>query len=168
MIDRDFGEPPGFFEGFVELIREAPLAFQLAFGLITALILYVIVTGVVKGTMQWSRNNASPVLTGRATVVGKRTSMSGGGDTSVSTWYHVTFEVEDGSRTEFQVDSTEYGLLAEGDTGTMTHQGTRFKGFTRAPADARPGLPVIDPARPADARRDDPELPGPPPYDPDR
>jgi hypothetical protein len=33
---------------------------------------------------------------------------------------------------EFGVRDTEYGMLAEGDTGKLTFQGTRYLGFERA------------------------------------
>ncbi len=32
---------------------------------------------------------------------------------------------------EFHVRGEEFGLLAEGDTGKVTFQGTRYLGFTR-------------------------------------
>ena len=48
-----------------------------------------------------------------------------------STWYYVTFEVESGDRMEFSVDGREYAMLAEGDTGKLTFQGTRYLSFVR-------------------------------------
>ena len=32
---------------------------------------------------------------------------------------------------ELQVDDAEYGMLAEGDTGRLSFQGTRYLGFER-------------------------------------
>ena len=46
-----------------------------------------------------------------------------------STWYYATFEAESGDRMAFAVSGREYGLLAEGDKGRLTFQGTRFLGF---------------------------------------
>lgn len=87
---------------------------------------------VIKGIAQWQYNNGQTVQSVEATVVTKRTSTSGGGnDTSVSTWYHATFETPDGERREFGISGSEYGLLVEGDRGTLTFQGTRYKGFVR-------------------------------------
>ena len=84
------------------------------------------------GSVQWSRNNASPVETLTARVTGKRTSVSGGhGDSSASTWYHATFELPDGRRDELAISAKDYAQLAEGDRGQLTRQGTRFKGFRR-------------------------------------
>ena len=48
------------------------------------------------------------------------------------TSYYDTFEVESGSRMELAVSGEEYGMLAEGDRGRLTFQGTRYKGFERA------------------------------------
>ena len=50
---------------------------------------------------------------------------------AASTAYFVTFEVESGDRMELAVTGEEYGLLIEGDTGRLTFQGTRVKGFDR-------------------------------------
>ena len=72
-------------------------------------------------------------LPAQARVVTKRTYTSGGmGDTSASTSYYITFEYLSGDRKEFYVPYREYGLIAEGDDGVLTFQGTRFIGFERA------------------------------------
>jgi len=89
---------------------------------------YLIITGI----STWVRNNNSPVETYNAVVVAKRTNVSGGGsNTSASTSYHVTFQLDDGSRLELRVRHSDYGALAEGDVGVLTRQGTRFLGFER-------------------------------------
>ena len=51
--------------------------------------------------------------------------------TSRSTSYYVTFEVESGDRLELRISGSEYGLLAEGDFGMLTFQGTRYLSFDR-------------------------------------
>lgn len=95
---------------------------------------------VFKGIAQWSYNNAQPVLNSPAHVVTKRTRTSGGGGvntpSSVSTYYYATFDMDGGQRQEFSVSGHEYGLLAEGDRGMLTFQGTRYKGFARGTAPA--------------------------------
>ena len=48
-----------------------------------------------------------------------------------NTTYYVTFEVESGDRMEMCVDGQQYGMLAEGDSGKLTFQGTRYLGFDR-------------------------------------
>ena len=50
---------------------------------------------------------------------------------STYTHYYATFEVESGDRMEFELRGSEYGLLAEGDLGKLTFQGTRYLGFER-------------------------------------
>ena len=55
-------------------------------------------------------------------------------DTAVNriyTQYFVTFEDLAGNRTEVSVTGREYGMLAEGDRGQLSIQGSRFLGFER-------------------------------------
>lgn len=104
---------------------------QIMFSLTFALVLGFILFAIIKGIRQWHHNNQQPQLTVEATVVGKRTQVSGSGDRHASTYYYVTFETEDGDRMEFGVLGSEYGLLAEGDLGRLTFQGTRYLGFER-------------------------------------
>ncbi|MFJ7737100.1 DUF2500 domain-containing protein [Lysinibacillus sp. NPDC097287] len=87
---------------------------------------------IISNLKEWSKNNASPVLTVPAKVVTKRTRTSGGaGDSSASTTYYITFEVQSGDRMELRVSGREYGQLAEGDFGLLTFQGTWFQTFER-------------------------------------
>jgi hypothetical protein len=96
----------------------------------------------VQGAKQWKRNNDSPVLTVDATVVTKRSDVQYyhhdvGTDnlnhmSSSTTYYYATFEVASGDRMEFKIRDTEYGMLAEKDTGKLTFQGTRYLGFERS------------------------------------
>lgn len=81
---------------------------------------------------EWSKNNASPVLTVPAKIVAKRTNTSGGtGNSPASTTYYVTFEVQSGDRIELQLSGREYGQIADDDFGLLTFQGTRFHTFER-------------------------------------
>lgn len=91
-----------------------------------------------RGLSQWRKNNKSPRLTVQASVVAKRTrvshSHSGTGEAMLTdsyTYYYVTFEVESGDRMELSVSGNDYGLIAEGDVGKLTFQGTRFLSFER-------------------------------------
>ncbi|WP_316568969.1 DUF2500 domain-containing protein [Neobacillus sp. YIM B06451] len=103
-------------------------------------VIFVVVIGLIlftvfKGIGEWSNNNKQPRLNVKAVVVSKRTEVSGGsGDSTASTWYYTTFEVESGDRMEFAVNGQEFGQLAEGDAGELTFQGTRYHGFTRTKA----------------------------------
>ncbi|USQ81869.1 DUF2500 domain-containing protein [Ornithinimicrobium faecis] len=76
-------------------------------------------------------NESAPVLTFPATVISKRDSVSGGGDSAAQTDYYVTFERLDLQRLEIQVEGPEFGMIAVGDTGRLTVQGNWFQGFTR-------------------------------------
>lgn len=112
-----------------------PFFVTIVFLLVFGLIIYNIVTGA----RQWSKNNNSPVLTVEAIAVTKRIDVSHSSNVSDNnhmnssshTRYYVTFEVESGSRMEFSINGTEYGMIVEGDHGKLTFQGTRYLGFTR-------------------------------------
>lgn len=39
--------------------------------------------------------------------------------------------VDSGDRIEFSMSGSEYGMLIEGDAGTLNFQGTRYLGFER-------------------------------------
>ena len=111
-----------------------PVMVTLIFVIVFAGILVILVKGIV----QWNKNNHSPKLTVPATVIAKRTNVShhphGGTDHPhhhTSTSYYVTFQVESGDRMELHVAGHEYGLLIEGDHGKLTFQGTRYLGFER-------------------------------------
>jgi len=108
---------------------------QFIFPLMFLLILTLFVVILVRAIGEWTSNNQSPRLMVEAVVVGKRTSVSGnhsgedGGMTS--TTYYVTFEVASGDRMELRLSGSEYGMLAEGDRGQLSFQGTRYLGFER-------------------------------------
>ena len=116
------------------------IMFQMVFVCVCAVILFLI----VKNISTWNKNNHSPKLTVSATVVAKRTQVTqqqhaNAGDptgahgfsTTTSTSYYVTFQVESGDRMELPVTGSEYGMLAEGDIGKLTFQGTRYLSFER-------------------------------------
>ena len=118
--------------------------FGVIFCIVFAIVIGMIIFTLVKGISTWNKNNHSPRLTVAASVVAKRTDVShqrhaNAGDstgaygyhTTTSTWYYVTFQVESGDRMELSMDGSEYGMLAEGDCGKLTFQGTRYLGFER-------------------------------------
>ncbi|MFJ7981189.1 DUF2500 domain-containing protein [Lysinibacillus xylanilyticus] len=86
---------------------------------------------IIKGTLQWSKNNNEPLLTVPAKVVTKRSNTRGGGNSSAHTSYYVTFEVQSGDRLELKMNGRDYGQLADGDYGLLTFQGTRYHTFGR-------------------------------------
>ncbi|GAB0170405.1 DUF2500 domain-containing protein [Lysinibacillus sp. CTST325] len=92
----------------------------------------IIAFTIIKGVLQWSKNNNEPLLTVPAKVVTKRSNTSGGsGNSSAYTSYYVTFEVQSGDRLELKMNGRDYGQLAEGDFGLLTFQGTRYHTFER-------------------------------------
>ncbi len=118
--------------------------FSVVFGIMFVTIVVVLLFVFIKGIGQWNKNNHSPRLAVDATVVAKRTSVSHhhhghagdiggvhGCDTSSSTSYYVTFQVESGDRMEFAMAGSDYGMLVEGDFGKLSFQGTRYLGFER-------------------------------------
>ena len=109
--------------------------FEILFFIVFFLILATFVVTLVRGLLQWNKNNHSPRLTVPVTVVAKRTNVSrhrgSNGHRHTSTTYYVTFQVESGDRMELHVDGQEYGMMVEGDQGELTFQGTRYLGFVR-------------------------------------
>ncbi|MRX74183.1 DUF2500 family protein [Bacillus lacus] len=106
-------------------------------GPIFIIIVFVIIAGVIiytaiRNFTQWTHNNASPIVTVSARVIGKRTEISGGtGDTRSYSVYFITFEIQEQERIELQVSGKESGQIMEGDFGELTYQGTRYKVFER-------------------------------------
>ncbi|MGV2884038.1 DUF2500 domain-containing protein [Paenibacillus taichungensis] len=125
------GNQSGFFGGFNEF--GAMSAFGSIFiGGVFLIIAGVIVYAIISGVRTWSSNNASALLTLHSTIVAKRTRVSGGsGDSRASTYYYITFELDNGERVELNVGGSDYGMLVEHDRGMLTYQGTRFKHFER-------------------------------------
>lgn len=109
--------------------------FEIMFSIIFAFVIFVFITILIRNIGEWHHNNESPRLTVNATVVAKRTRVSGGtggtNGTMASTSYYVTFEVESGDRMELHLPGREYGQLAVGDKGKLSFQGTRYLGFER-------------------------------------
>ena len=119
-----FGGDPGFGVTFSIMQVMVPVMFVLVFG--------IIIVTMVRGVGEWNKNNQSPKLTVPVTVVAKRSDVHRGIETMHTfTSYYVTFQVESGDRMEFEVSDMEYGMLAEGDRGMLTFQGTRYLSFQR-------------------------------------
>ena len=115
----------------MDLFTIVPIFIGVVFVVVIGFIVFV----AIRSYGEWSHNNRQPVLTVPARVVAKRTATSGhvsansGG--SVSTAYYATFELDSGERLEFSLYGKGYGLLAEGDDGFLTYQGSRYHGFER-------------------------------------
>ncbi|HEX9045595.1 MAG TPA: DUF2500 family protein [Verrucomicrobiae bacterium] len=139
---------PGFSSG-------PPALFSFFFVIIFVIVVATIVIRIGKGLTEWSDNNQQPVLTVPATVVTKRTNLSVSSNAgsnsnfnhsvSSSTTYYATFQFASGDRREFKLSAAQYGLLAEGDAGELTFQGTRFEQFSRRQMAQRESAPVSSP-----------------------
>ena len=124
-----YGFDSGFGMAFNMMSVIIPIIFVLVFG--------IIIVTLIRGIGEWNKNNHSPKLIVPATVVSRRTAVSHhhhGNEVRhahTSTSYYATFQVESGDRMEFAVSGMEYGMLAEGDRGMLTFQGTRYLNFRR-------------------------------------
>lgn len=111
--------------------------FSVMFSIAFFLVFGIIIFSYIKGISQWNKNNNSPRLTVNAVVMTKRSSYhhyTAGTEnihTHSTTYYYVTFQVESGDRMELNMSGAEYGMLAEGDRGKLTFQGTRYLSFER-------------------------------------
>jgi hypothetical protein len=102
-------------------------------------VMFVFIFGMIimtfaKNIKQERKNDQSPRLTVPATVIAKRDQVSvhhHDHHRHTSTRYFVTFQVDSGDRMELQLSGPEYGMLIEGDQGSLTFQGTRFLSFER-------------------------------------
>lgn len=111
---------------------------EVIFGIFFVVFFGVFIYNVVMNIRQWHKNNQSPRLSVDATVVSKRSHTSHNHHhhgnhvhTTTSTDYYATFQFSSGDRMEFKVKSYDYAMLAEGDCGILSFQGTRYLGFER-------------------------------------
>ena len=110
------------------------------FGIVFAFVIGMMIAMFVHIVKEKRKNDASPRLSVPATVVTKRTNVShrhhrGANDMdycTTDTTYYVTFQVGSGDRMELRMTGRDYGMLFEGDRGTLHFQGTRYLGFDRS------------------------------------
>ncbi|CUN93856.1 MULTISPECIES: DUF2500 domain-containing protein [Clostridium] len=106
--------------------------FPIFFIVFFAMFIFIIVSNI----KEWSNNNKQPIIPVASTIISKRINVSHHhhGEThttSRSTTYYTTFQFDNGERLELKVSGKEYGLMAEGDKGILSFQGTRFISFER-------------------------------------
>lgn len=115
-------------------------AFEGMFTLVFVLVIGLFIYAVVQAIARKQKNDASPRLTVLARVVSRRQEVThharnmndGVYHTSSTTRYFVTFQVESGDRLELELDGSDFGMIAEGDEGRLSFQGTRFLDFQRS------------------------------------
>ncbi len=98
------------------------------------LVIGMFIITIIRNIGEWVNNNNSPRLSVPATIVAKRRTTHhhhSNGHHHHTHSYYVTFQVESGDRMALKVNRSEYNLLIEGDTGTLSFQGTRYLGFER-------------------------------------
>lgn len=110
------------------------IAFAIIFMLAAAVIVVVgiiIAIAVTRSARATAQDRNAPRLRAEATVVDKRSEITGGGESRARQHYFVTFQFPDGNRTELALTGPESGMLTPGDTGVVEWQGTRYVGFAR-------------------------------------
>lgn len=105
------------------------------------LIIAMVLVVAFRSLAEWNHNSHAPVRTVDAAVAKKKADPSPGTpsagpdsapDTNaVTPTFRVGFEVKNGGRMEFIVSERDYAGLAEGDTGALTFQGTRYLSFEK-------------------------------------
>lgn len=104
------------------------------FYLMFFLVIGMFVITIARNIGEWVNNNNSPRLSVDAKILGKRVATHhhhSNGHHHHTHSYHITFEVQSGDRMELKVPRSEFSLLAEGDEGILSFQGTRYLGFER-------------------------------------
>lgn len=95
--------------------------------LIVVVFFAFLIIRLIQDGVRRARNAAAPMAQRQAWVIAKRTRLSG---KYTTTFYYVSFEFEDGLRAEYEVTGGQFGLLIEGDQGTLFTQGTAFRAFS--------------------------------------
>ena len=118
-----------------------PGVFSFMFSFVFILVFVTAIVTIIRSISTWNKNNKAPRLTVDAVVTSKREEVthhqhhSGVNNemsyTTSSTSYYVTFQFESGDRLELLVQGYDYSMIAEGDRGKLSFQGTRFLGFER-------------------------------------
>ena len=118
----------GFSNFMIPFMAVMTVLFFLTFAATIGLMIFMIVRSV----SAQKKNDSQPKLTVPATVISKRTDLYRRRNMGIgSTVYFVTFQVQSGDRIELHLSGQEFGLLQEGDRGSLTFRGREFIGFTR-------------------------------------
>lgn len=90
------------------------------------------IRGIVKDRIRSLTEEGSdtdaPQSTEQVRVVAKRMQIWGN---HAHTFYYATFELSDRKRIELRLSGADYGMLAEGDEGTLVYRGKQFVSFAR-------------------------------------
>jgi hypothetical protein len=94
--------------------------------IILGIFLFVIFPRIIK----WFRNNSADLIETQAKIISRRTNVSSR-MFGTSTWYYITFDLDEMRRLELRVTGNQFGLIVDGDHGKVTFKGTRFISFKR-------------------------------------
>lgn len=138
------------FSGFFGAMGIGMAIFIVLFFIAFFAILFVIVRQSLSVSRGRAQQAAAPEVQAQATVIDKRVESLGpgnadpaalaspnlvrvpvGGDRSMYQRYLVTFQQAGGERFEAGVPASLYGLIVEGDTGTVTMKGNEVLAFNR-------------------------------------
>lgn len=107
--------------------------FNVMFMLVFLIVICGFVLTLVTGISQWHENNQSPVLNVHAVVCDRNRveERRRGADDLMFTdeTFYVTFRFDSGDTSKFVVSRKVYNELANGTSGTLVFQGTRFLSF---------------------------------------
>jgi len=98
---------------------------------IVCLMVAAIIYSLVKAAKDKAYNDSQPRNQVAARIVSRREQLSGGGETRIRTTHFCTFELANNIRLELKVPEESFGLMVEGDNGTLDYQGNRFFTFSR-------------------------------------
>lgn len=92
------------------------------------ILVFILMCFILLAFARWFRNESTPVRRVSAIVIHMRRKKH---LRTHHCSYHVTFSAENGEQIELRLKYDEYNAMDVGDKGTLTYQGTRYKGFER-------------------------------------
>lgn len=123
------GENP--FQFIVPLLKYLPVLL-----IVTALVVFIVI--VIRRLIKDTPKDYAAGITVEASVFSKRQRKKRDPNTlpydkeyayAATSFYYITFETNDCRRIELSVNSETYKRLTEGDTGTLTYQGSQYIDF---------------------------------------
>ena len=96
------------------------------FVIVPVFMVIIIIIGISTAVIKGAKQAASPVTTVYGTIIAKRTEVDGRSNGPTSTYYYATVETQDGNRKEYLIKAGIYGLIKEGDKGTIVLKGKRL------------------------------------------
>ena len=117
--------------GFFDQLKAFNIMFLIMFCFVSVFSI-IIFSFVIRAFLRYFRHQKQvdrmPQQSAHARVVTKRSRIWG---EHSHTAYYATFEFDSRQRIELNLSGEQFGLLAEGDDGTLTYQGDRFVNFQR-------------------------------------